>query len=57
MKLFYLVGILAFLYIVLRLVQKKKSKNLNHRKPFQIAYNKNKDNTKKKSTKRNSHCL
>ncbi|VXB01755.1 hypothetical protein FLAVO9AF_100015 [Flavobacterium sp. 9AF] len=47
MDMFFLVGILAFLYIVLRLVQKKKSKNLNHRKPFHIAYNKNKDNTKK----------
>ena len=42
----FLVGILAFLYIALRLVQKKKSKNLNHRKPFQIAYNKNKDKQK-----------
>ncbi len=44
---FFLVAILAFLYITLRLIQKKKSKNLNHRKPFHITYSKRKDNTKK----------
>jgi len=33
---FYLVGILVFLYITLRLVYKKGSTNLNHRKPFNI---------------------
>lgn len=43
---FYLVGILVFLYIVLRLVQKKSSKNLNHRKSFNVKYTKSKNNTK-----------
>lgn len=39
---FFLVSILVVLYIALRLVQKKNSKNLNHRKPFQISSQKNK---------------
>ncbi len=39
---FFLVGLLVVLYIALRLVQKKNSKNLNHRKPFQISNQKNK---------------
>lgn len=42
---FYLIGILAFLYIALRLVQKKRSKDLNHRKSFNVKYNKTKNNT------------
>jgi hypothetical protein len=33
---FYLVGILVFLFIVLRLVNSKRSKDLNHRKTFNI---------------------
>ena len=43
---FYLIGILVVLYIVLRLVQKKSSKNLNHRKSFHVKYNKSKNNSK-----------
>lgn len=33
---FYLIGILAFLFIALRLAKRKTSKDLNHRKSFNI---------------------
>lgn len=39
---FYLVGILVFLYIALRLVYKKGATNLNHKKTFNIKGTKKK---------------
>jgi hypothetical protein len=48
MNIFYLVGILVFLFIALRLVNSKRSKDLNHRKTFQLKSKKTKQKPSEK---------